>query len=375
MAAPSSPLPVGFKVFPADNIWNAPVDTAPLHPNSALWMDISNGHAGHPLHADFGYLYNGHLNGIPYNVVGNATPKVQVAFNPAGNYAADSDPLPAGGLPIPTDAVAEGDPIPVDLAGDRHLLLMDVDNKVLHELFSTVRQLDGSWLCSQYSRWDLTRNALRPDGLSSADAAGLPILPGLVRWDEIQAGEIKHALRFALDLTWKPHLWPARHVALSGSSLNPPMGMRVRLKANFNISGYSATNQIILKALKKYGMFLADNGGDWYISGAPNANFDDNDLHLLTQITPHDAFEVVDTSAWIVDPNSGQVLGTLPPPSVCDVNQDGTTNVLDVQLAVNAVIEVILCTSSYDLNIDGLCNVIDVQRVVNSVSGGPCISP
>jgi hypothetical protein len=182
-----------------------------------------------------------------------------------------------------------------------------VDNKVLHEMYAAVKQPDGSYQCEQYSRWDLTSNALRPDGWTSADAAGLPVLPGLVRWDEIQSGEIKHALRFTLSLTWQPHLWPARHDAPSGSTLNPPMGMRVRMKANFDISGYSTTNQIILKALKKYGMFMADNGGDWYISGAPNPNFNDTDLHLLEQIVPNTAFEVVDTSAWIVNPNSAQV--------------------------------------------------------------------
>ncbi len=282
----SGPLPSGLQVYPVNNIWNVPIDKAPVHPNSAMWMDIINGHSGHPLHADFGYMYQGHFNGIPYNIVGNATPKVAVIWDPAGNYAADSDALPPGGLPIPVDAVAEGDPAPVDMSGDRHLLLLDTDNKVLHELYAVTRQSDGSWLCRGYAHWDLTSNALRPDGLSSADAAGLPILPGLVRWYEIQTGAINHALRFTLALTWRPHLWPARHDAVSGSTLNPPMGMRVRLKANFDISGYSATNQVILKALKKYGMFLADNGSDWFVSGAPNANFNDDDLHLLTQIVP-----------------------------------------------------------------------------------------
>src|SRR5262249_34885892 len=150
--------------------------------------------------------------------------------------------------------------------------------------------------------------ALRPDTWTSADAAGLPILPGLVRWEEIQAGEIRHALRFTLELTWKGHLWPGRHDAPSGSATNPPMGMRVRLKANYDISKYSRTNQVILRALKKYGMFLADNGGDWFISGAPNPNFNDDDLHLLGQIVPHDAFEVVDTSHWMVDFDSGKAV-------------------------------------------------------------------
>lgn len=344
--AASGPLPVGFQVFPANNIWNTPIDKAPLHPNSVQWMDIINGHTGHPLHPDFGSVYQGHLNGIPYNVVGNATPKVKVSFDPILSYPAESDILPAAGLPIPPDAAVEGDP-PTG-TGDRHLILLDVDNKVLHEMYAAIKQADGSYLCEQYSRWDLTSNALRPDTWTSSDAAGLPILPGLIRWDEIQAGEIKHAIRFTLDLTWKPHLWPARHDAVSGSPLNPPFGMRVRLKSNFDISKYSATNQIILKAMKKYGMILADNGGDWFIGGAPNPNFDSNDLSLLVQITPNTAFEVVDTSSWIINPNSAQVAGTLPPPppppvppsttSPCDLNKDGATNTLDLQMEINAVL-------------------------------------
>ena len=302
----SRPVPPGFTVFPPDNIWNTPIDTAPLHPRSAEWMDVINGHSKHPVHADFGYMYRGHANGIPYNLVGAGTPRVKVAFDPAKSYAAESDPLPASGLPIPPDAVAEGDPPPVDMNGDRHLILVDLEAKVLHELFQAARQPDGSWLCKQYSRWDLTTNALRPDGFTSADAAGLPIFPGLVRWDEIERGEIRHALRFTLDLTWKPHLWPARHDAPSGGPKNPPMGMRVRLKAGFDISRYSKTNQIILKALKKYGMILADNGGDWFISGAPNSRFDDGDLHQLARIVPAEAFEVVDTSGWLVEKDSGR---------------------------------------------------------------------
>ena len=179
----SQPLPVGFAVFPPDNIWNTPVDAAPLHPRSAEWMDVINGHSKHPVHPDFGYMYRGHTNGIPYNLVGSGTPRVRVAFDPVRSYAAESDPLPASGLPIPQDALAEGDPSPVDMNGDRHLILVDLDEKVLHELFAAARQADGSWLCRQYSRWDLTSNTLRKDGITSADAAGLPIFPGLVRWE------------------------------------------------------------------------------------------------------------------------------------------------------------------------------------------------
>ena len=312
MSTPSDPIPAGL-LFPSTNIWNTPVDTAPLHPLNAQWMDLINGHTAHPLHPDFGYMYAGHYNGIPYNLVGNSTPLVKVTFAPNA-YISESDPLPAAGIPVPAGVFIEGDPVPVDLTGDRHCILIDVDNKILHEFFQATRMPDGTGQVMGYSRWDLTSNALRTDGWTSADAAGLPILPGLVRWDEIQAGAINHALRFTLSLTWKPHLWPARHDAPSGSALNPPMGMRVRLKSTFDISAYSQTNQIILKALKKHGMILADNGGDWFISGAPNPNFNDSDLHLLTQITPSTAFEVVDVSGLMVDPNSAQAGGSIPPP-------------------------------------------------------------
>lgn len=311
----SPALPVGFQVFPANNIWNTPVDTAPLHPNSALWMtNLNSNPSGVPLHPNFlSGLYLGHYTGFPYSVVGNATPKVLVTFA-SGAYVTESDPLPPAGLPVPPDFALEGDPIPVDPASDHHLILVDTDNKVLHELFAVTRQANGSLTCLQYSRWDLTSNALRSDGWTSADAAGLPIFPALVRWDELQTGTINHALRFAVPATWIPHLWPARHDAAHGGPNNPPMGMRVRLKASVNIAGFSATNQVILKALKKYGMFMADNGGGWGISGAPNPNLNDSDLQLLRQITPSTAFEVVDTAALMVNINSGQAIQPISPP-------------------------------------------------------------
>src|SRR4029077_10550416 len=310
----SPALPTGFEVFPSDNIWNVPIDTAPLHPLNAQWMDIINGHTGHNLHPDFGSMYAGHWNGIPYNLATSTTPLVKVVFD-AGAYVSESDPLPVAGLPIPVGAIVEGDP-PTG-TGDRHLLIVDMDNKILHELATAVLQPDGSYTCHQYSRWDLTSDALRPDGWTSTDAAGLPIFPLLIRKDEIMTGVINHALRFTLSLTYKPHLWPARHDAVSGSALNPPFGMRVRMKSGFDITPYSPTNQIILKTLKKYGMFLADNGGDWFISGAPDLTFDDSDLHLLTQIIPNTAFEVVDTSSWMVNIDSAQsnsVPPATPPP-------------------------------------------------------------
>jgi hypothetical protein len=272
-------------------------------------MDILNGHTGHNLHPDFGTTYRGRYSGIPLNIIaGTGVPKSAVRLT---SYASESDSIPVGGLPIPTNVVIEGDPGPFDSATDNHCLILDTDTHTLHEFYGMQRNGDGTYTAKQYSRWDYTSNALRPDGWTSTDAAGLPIAPGLVRYDEVlvavaSGGTVPHAFRFTLDLTWKPRLWPARHDAPSGGPLNPPMGMRVRLKADYDISGYSPVNQAILRTLKKYGMILADNGGDWFITGVPDARWNDDDLHLLGQIIPHHAFEVVDVSGWMVSPDSGQ---------------------------------------------------------------------
>jgi hypothetical protein len=301
--APLSPL------LPADNIWNTPVDTAPLHPLNAQWMDINNGHTGHNFHADFGTTYLGRNLGIPFNVIAGASVlKVAVRLT---RYAGESDPLPAGGVPIPTNVIIEGDPGPFDPNADNHCLILDTDTHTIHEFFGMQRNGNGTYTAKQYSRWDYTSNALRRDGWTSADAAGLPITPGLVRYDEVleavaSGGTVPHAFRFTLDLSWQPHLWPARHDAPSGGPLNPPMGMRVRLKADYDISGYSPMNQAILRTLKTYGMILADNGGDWFVSGAPDPRWNDDDLHLLRRIIPHDAFEVVDVSKWMTERGSGR---------------------------------------------------------------------
>ena len=368
-AAPlTGPTIAGCPLFPPDNIWNTPIDSAPIHPNSALWMDVNNGHTGHPLHPDFGTVYNGAPNGLPINIVSGTSPKTSVTFT----YAGESDPGP---YPLTTSLALEGGSWdPTINSGDRHMLMVDKDSCRLYELFSlNPPDASGNWSAGSGAIWDLNSNTLRPDVWTSADAAGLPIVPGLVTYDEVATGEIKHALRFTVVLTWKPHHWPARHDAASGSANNPPMGMRVRLKANFDISGYSVTNQVILRALKKYGMILADNGGDWFISGAPDARWDDGDLHLLTQITPSTAFEVVDISSWMVDPNSGQARAvTSTAGSTCDLNGDGYTNVADVQGEVNQALGISACKN--DINLDGSCNVVDVQRVVNAALGGTCIT-
>jgi hypothetical protein len=213
--------------------------------------------------------------------VGSDTPRRNVTFQ----YAGQSDDGP---YPIPKRPKIEG-------ASDRHILMWDKDGCDLYELFNA-RKVDGKWKAGSGAIWDLRSNALRPDGWTSADAAGLPILPGLVRWSEVSDGAILHAIRFTAPETRDAHIYPARHHAGIGNSASlPPMGLRVRLKASVDISGFRKQARVILQALKDYGMILADNGSPWYITGAPHANWNDNVLHDLHQITGAD-FEVVDTS-------------------------------------------------------------------------------
>jgi hypothetical protein len=305
---PPAPPPLS-PLFPADSIYHRAIDTLPLHPLNAQWIDVINGHAGHNLHPDFGTVYQGRNNGIPLNIVaGNTVPKVPVTLT---LYASESDPIPPGGLPIPTNVLIEGDPGPFDPGADSHCLLVDTDTHLLHEFYSMQRNGDGTYTAKFHGQWDYRSNALRTAGWTSADAAGLPIAPFLVRYDEVLAavasgGTLPHALRFTLDLTHGPYLWPARHDANSGGSLNPPFGMRVRLKAAYDISAYSPTNQAILRTLKRYGMFLADNGGDWFVQGMADLRWNDGDLHLLGQVLPLHAFEVVDASGLMIDADSGQ---------------------------------------------------------------------
>lgn len=321
---PSDPLG-SLQIFPTNNIWNTRIDNAVLHSSSALWMDETNGHTAHELHPDFGNTYLGKWNGIPYMIIDNDIPNATVTWPTDYDYSDESEPLPSTGLRIPDDAICESDPAPLDPDSDRHCILVNTDENKLYEVFASSRiYQNGVWLSSwtirQLSIWDLTSNALRTDGWTSADAAGLPILPGLVRWEEVQSGRIDHALRFTLALTYSPYMWPARHNAITGTALNPPFGMRVRLKSNFDISGFSATNQVILTALKEYGMFLADNGGDWFISGAPSPHWDNDDLGLLETIIPRDSFEVVDTSTWLVNADSGEA----NPPSSNSITGNST---------------------------------------------------
>lgn len=319
----------GVGIFPSSNVWNTPVDALPVQRP----VDPINDHGGHNLHPDFGTTYNGLFNGIPVNVVaGSTVPKVRVNIT---IYASESDLLPEGNnttglLPIPADVKIESDPPSApawDSGADNHLLLIDSETRVLHELYNAIRQPDGSITAKHYCRWDLGSNALRQAGWTSSDAAGLPVTPGLILYDQVADAlavdptgatvDVGHALRFTLDLTHGPYLWPARHDANSGGTQHPPFGMRVRLKANFNTSGFSPINRVILNTLKKYGALLADNGGDWFFQGAPDTRWNDDDLHALVDIIPANHMEVVDTQHWIVTPDSGEANMSgvpIPPP-------------------------------------------------------------
>ncbi|RMF50915.1 MAG: hypothetical protein D6755_00460 [Anaerolineae bacterium] len=282
-------------LLPADNIWNARVDSLPVDPHSTDYIQTIGAVTG--LHADFGSgTWNGGPIGIPYDFVSGTQPKVQVTFN----YADESDPGP---YPIPPNASIEGG---ANSDGDRHVLVVDTDNCILYELFYAWPQPDGTWAAGSGAIFDLHSNALRPDGWTSADAAGLPILPGLVRYEEVAAGEIRHAIRFTAPQTRAAHIWPARHDASSHTGAQyPPMGQRFRLRADFDLSGFSPEVQVILKAMQTYGIVLADNGSAWYISGAPDERWNNDVLRELSQVTGAD-FEAVDVSSLMVDPNSGQ---------------------------------------------------------------------
>jgi len=266
-----------------------------MHANSANFI-TSIGLNGH-LHPDFGSgLYDDEPIGIPYTVVpGNQRP-VNVDFD----YADESNPGP---YPIPPNVPIEGGP---QSSGDRHVIVVNGSTCKLYELFAAYPQSDSSWQAGSGAVWDLRSNALRPQTWTSADAAGLPILPGLVRYDEVAAGAIHHALRFTVSRTQHAFIWPARHYASSDSNPNlPPMGLRLRLKASVNISSFSPTNRVILTALKRYGMIVADNGSSWFISGTPDNRWNNDDLHTLGNI-PGSDFEVVDESSLQLSPDSGQ---------------------------------------------------------------------
>jgi len=272
----------GQRLFPDDNWWNTDISADPVDPNSSTLI-LSCGNVG--LHADFGTVWAGAPNGIPYILVKGGQKKVPVSFT----WAGESDPGP---YPVPKTAPIEGGPTGT---GDRHVIVLDVDNKKLYEMYNAFPQNGGqSWKADAGAVFDAASNALRPMYWTSADAAGLPIFPGLVRYDEaVELGKIEHALRFTCPQTRRAFVDPARHYASSNTSTAlPPMGMRVRLNASFNISSFPSEVQVILTAMKKYGMLMADNGSSWYVSGAPDLRWSDSHLSTLRNV-PSSAFEVV----------------------------------------------------------------------------------
>src|SRR5688572_4427776 len=286
----NAPTLANCPMFPADNIWNARVDSLPTHPMSDSWIDSVGRDEG--FHMDFGSgEWDGGQIGIPYNVLsGSSVTKYTVDFY----YPDESD---AGPYPIPDNPLME-------YGSDHHILIVDTDDCTLYEIYDASFD-NGNWSGGSGAIWDLNSNALRPETWTSADAAGLPILPGLVRYDEIITGEIKHVLRFTAEET-AGYIWPARHLTSDPQDGIPPMGARFRLKADYDISGFPPELQIILQAMKEYGIMLADNGSNWYVSGAPDERWDNDMLHLLDVLTGDD-FEAVDTSGLMADPNSGEV--------------------------------------------------------------------
>ena len=274
----------GKQLFPPDNGWNEDISIAEVDPNSDNL--IAGIGANTNLHPDFGTVWNGAPNGIPYVVVAGSQPKVPLNWTAYGD---ESDPGP---YPIPPDAPIEGGP---SSNGDRHVLVIDRDNWKLYELGYAFPINNGaSWNANCGAVFDLSSNALRPAGWTSADAAGLPIFPGLVRYDEVfEQQEIKHAIRFTAQITRRAYVAPARHWASTTTSVNrPPMGMKVRLKASFNISTFTPAMQVVLRAMQKYGMILADNGSNWYFSGAPDMRWSDDELNQLKTLKGSN-FEVV----------------------------------------------------------------------------------
>ncbi|MFC7493968.1 MULTISPECIES: hypothetical protein [unclassified Nocardioides] len=290
--APVSASPVAgtsCPTFPADNWWNADVRDLPVHPRSDAWL--SHMSTERDLHPDFGGRY-----GIPITAVKGSHPKVRVRFD----YASESDRVR---YPLGRDTRIEGGR---GSDGDKHAIVVDRDRCRLYETWNT-RVRGGRWVVGSGAVWSLRSNALRPDGWTSADAAGLPILPGLLRWSEVRAGRVDHAIRFTTDVTSRHHLWPARHDAGSRSSLAyPPMGARFRLRSDLPTRGFSAYAVAVLDAMKTYGLVLADNGSPWYFQGEQSRRWPAGLVEELKEI-PAAAFVAVDTSSLRVSRNSAEV--------------------------------------------------------------------
>jgi hypothetical protein len=272
-------------VFPANNAWNERVDRLPVAAGSAQL--IASIGLDSPVHADFGSgTWDGGPIGIPFDVVSRKTPRSRVSFD----YADESDRVR---YPVPRRVHIEGG---AHSTGDRHAILVDKSSCRLYELYD-LHHTSRGWTAGSGAVWSLRSNQLRPAGWTSTDAAGLPIFPGLARWDEVARGTIDHALRFTAPRTRRAYVYPARHYASTSNDPSlPPMGLRVRLKASVNIASFRKQSRVVLRALQRYGMILADNGSPWYVSGAPNKHWSNDDLHSLGRLTGAD-FEVVDTSS------------------------------------------------------------------------------
>ena len=293
VAAPSASSIGGCAMFPANSVFNTNIAALPTDVSSSAYVNSIGTNTA--LHPDFGTVYNGGPIGIPYIAVPTTQPLVPVAFDEPD----ESDPGP---YPIPPDA-------PVEFGSDRHVLVVHSGQCKLYEMGVGIKQANGAWHAYSGATWDLTSNALRPDTWTSADAAGLPMLPLLVRYEEVQAGQIAHALRFTADITRRAYVWPGRHYASSNTQANrPPLGQRFRLKASVNIAAMniSAEAKVIFRALQQYGMFLADNGSNWFISGAPDSRWDDDDLVSAFGKLKGSDFEAVDESSLMVAKDSGE---------------------------------------------------------------------
>ncbi len=311
----------GFVPFPSSSLWNQDISSAPVDPNSAALVNFIG--TGTHVHPDFGSgLYDGSYMGIPYIVVDSSQAPVTVNFTAYGD---ESDPGP---MPIPANAPIEGDPNP---SGDQHVLVLDNNQCWLYELYQGAPGGGGAWNAGSAAVWDLLANEQRPYTWTSADAAGLPIFPGLLRYDEVAAGSINHAIRFTLQNSRAAFTPPASHWAANSTDPNAaPMGMRMRLKSSVDISGFSASNQVILTALKKYGIIMADNGSSMYLTGTPDDRWNNDDLHTLSTLTAAD-FEVVQmgtvyTAANVPTGSAPQIATFTATPTTVSAGQAVTLN-------------------------------------------------
>ena len=311
----------GFLPFDASSAWNQDISSAPVDPNSAALVNFIG--TSTPVHPDFGSgLYDGSYMGIPYVVVDSTQAPVTINFTAYGD---ESDPGP---MPIPANAPIEGYPNP---SGDQHVLVLDNNQCWLYELYQGSPAGGGAWNAGSAAVWDLLADEQRPYTWTSADAAGLPIFPGLLRYDEVAAGSIKHAIRFTLQHSRAAFTPPASHWAANSSDPNAaPMGMRMRLKSSVDISGFSAANQVILTALKKYGVIMADNGSSMYLTGTPDDRWNNDDLHVLSTLTASD-FEVVQmspvyTAANVPTGSAPQIANFTATPASVSAGQSVTLN-------------------------------------------------